>query len=67
MFSKDDYIRYFNQISDIEKKMLENINELLKFINENSTIEILNTIKEDEIRHINILTKISKLVNDIKV
>jgi len=64
MFSKEDFMKYFDQISDIEKKMLDNVDELLSLLTTESAVETLEKIRNDEIKHIRIVKKISKLVEN---
>jgi hypothetical protein len=66
MFSKNDFIQYFNQISDVENKMLANIDELLGLIGTDSSIEILYKIKKDELKHIEIIKKIGRIFYEDK-
>ncbi len=54
MFSKEAYINYFKEIQKIESKMLENIVELQKVINDSSAREILESIYNEEKNHFNL-------------
>jgi hypothetical protein len=61
MFTKSDFIKYFNQIGDLEQKMVANMDELLGILDDASAIAILTEIRNDEIRHVHILNDIEKI------
>ena len=63
MFTKDDFIEYFKQISEIENQMLINISELTALIEEESILLLLKRIKNDEIRHMSQLITIREIIN----
>jgi len=62
MFSKEDFIDYFEQVSEIENKMRLNLNELFDLITNESIILILKKIYEDEMKHLKILKKIKNII-----
>ncbi len=64
MFSKDDFVKYFKQVSDIENKMLENVEDLLRAIKKKSLTVSLERIRQDEIKHLRILKDIGKTISD---
>jgi hypothetical protein len=55
-------MRYFLQISAVERKMLGNMDVLLEHIKEPPLAESLRGIREDEIRHLQLLEKIGEIV-----
>jgi hypothetical protein len=64
MFTRDDFTKYFIQVSDIEQKMRENIEALLGVIKEKSVVASLKRIKKDEIKHLRILKEIGKILDE---
>ncbi len=64
MFSRDDFVKYFKQVSDIENKMLENVEELLRSIKKQSLAASLERIRQDEVKHLRILKDIGKTISD---
>lgn len=64
MFSKQEYIRYFNEIAKIENKMLDNIMELKTLITDNDILKILDKIYKDEQKHIELDNEIIKYLED---
>ena len=51
MFTPQDYIIYFEEITKIEEKMLENVIELKACIVDSDIQEILDMIYRDEQKH----------------
>ncbi len=64
MFSKQDYIIYFNEIKKIENKMLENIIELKTLIKDDHIQKILDKIYNDEQNHIGLVEEIIKYISN---
>ena len=67
MFTKQDYINYFNEIKKIENKLLENIIELKtlikdNLIKDNNIQEIMDKIYNDEQNHIELEEEIIKYI-----
>ena len=64
MFSKQDYINYFNEIKKIENKMLENTIELKTIIKDDHIQKILDKIYNDEQNHIGLVEEIIKYISN---
>lgn len=62
MFSKDDFLDFFDQISELENKMVYHAEELSSYIQDPELLKLVNQIKDDELRHLKILDKIKELV-----
>jgi rubrerythrin len=62
MFNKKDYLNYFKQLYDVEIVMKKEVKELLKIVNEPEAKKILERIREDEIRHADIVKEMIKLI-----
>ncbi len=60
MFTKQEYIQYFNEIMDIERKMLTHVHELKKMLPDADIQEMLQEILLDEHDHIQIENAIIK-------
>ena len=61
MFSKQEYISYFGEMTKIENKMLNKIMELKALITDNDILEILDKIYKDEQKHIELENEIIKM------
>jgi len=64
MFSKQEYISYFNEITKIENKMLNTIMDLKTLITDNDILKILDKIYRDEQKHIELENEIIKCFKD---
>lgn len=64
MFSKQDYIDYFYELSEIEYKMLNTVIELKALIKDDDIRKILNIIHNDEKKHIELDNEIIKYLED---
>lgn len=62
MFNKKDYLKYFDELYEVEIMMKEEVEDLLKVIEHPSARKIIEQIKSDEIRHANIVKDLIKLV-----
>ena len=62
MFAKDDFIDFFNQISELEDKMSAHADELSRHIEDEDLSKLVIEIKTDELRHKGILKEIKELV-----
>jgi len=64
MFSKQEYISYFSEITKIENIMLNKIMELKTLITDNDIQKILDKIYKDEQKHIELENEIIKCLED---
>lgn len=62
MFTKNDFIDLFNEISELEEKMSSQIEELSQIIEDEETRELVNKLKAEKIKHIEVLDKVRELV-----
>lgn len=62
MFNKKDYQQYFEELYVVEIKMKEEVNDLLKIVDDANAVKILKRIKADEIRHAKIVQGLMKLL-----
>lgn len=62
MFTKKDYLRYFQEIRKIEASMVKTVTELEKGLEKDSVFKKLEIIKADEIKHEKIVEEILKLI-----
>jgi rubrerythrin len=62
MFNKKDYQQYFEELYAVELKMKEEVDDLLKIVNDPSAVKILKKIKADEIKHAKIVQGFMKLL-----
>lgn len=65
MFNKEDHLAYFKQLYDIEIVMKEDAEELLKIIEHPEAREILERIRQDEIRHAIIVQELIDLIEAV--
>ena len=63
MFNKKDYIDYFNQLYDVEIEMKEDAEKLLAIINNPEARRIIETIRNDEIKHAEIVKEMIRLID----
>ncbi len=52
MFTKVDYETYFSAIQKVEKKMLEDISEIIGEVSDATVLKVLTHVREDEKRHV---------------
>jgi hypothetical protein len=62
MFNKKDYLNYFKQLYAIELEMKKEIEDLIKITNNAKSKVLLQSIRNDEIRHALIVKDLIKLV-----
>lgn len=62
MFNKKDYLQYFEELYIVEINMKEEMNDLLKIIDNPKAVEIIKKIKADEIKHAKIVKDLMKLL-----
>lgn len=62
MFTKKDYIKYFQEIKKIETHMIEDVAELEKMVRNKDIKNRLHTIKQDEIKHEKIVEAILEII-----
>jgi hypothetical protein len=62
LFKRDDFVRYFEQVSGIEQKMLENMDFLLGQVQDPQMLESIKRIRQDEIKHVRLLKKVGSIV-----
>jgi hypothetical protein len=62
LFKRDDFVRYFKQVSDVEQKMLENMDFLLGQVKDPQMLESIKRIRQDEIKHVRLLKKVGSIV-----
>ncbi|MBN2352960.1 MAG: hypothetical protein JXD23_10365 [Spirochaetales bacterium] len=60
MFKREDFLRYFEQISRLEREMMENIDDLLRLVESGEYRSVLEVIKADEVRHLAMAVDIEK-------
>ena len=51
MFTREDYLNYFESIALMEKKMLYNIANLIPLLKDESVIRVLEKVGSDEFKH----------------
>jgi rubrerythrin len=51
MFTKADYIEYFEQIAAVEKDMMLKVQKAIKSIDDKDICATLKSVSEDEARH----------------
>ncbi len=61
MFTKKDYLQYFDELLEKEILMKKEAEILLRLINDNRAQEILKNIISDEVRH----AKLVKYMRDL--
>lgn len=54
MFTKQDYIEYFTDLEKAEGKMIKCLNDILPEISDADVLKTLNSIRSDELRHLNL-------------
>ncbi len=64
MFTKNDFIVYFDQISNAERKVLKEIDGLLDLIKGDAITVPLAEIKNDAARHLQLLENAVKIINE---
>lgn len=62
MFKNKDYRTYLKQLYAIEIDMENEIKDLLRIIENKKHIKILESIRQDEIRHAKIVQDLLKLI-----
>ena len=62
MFNNKDYRSYLKQLYAIEIDMEKEINDLLSLISDKRQQRILESIRQDEIRHAGIVKDLLKLI-----
>ncbi|MFA5163281.1 MAG: hypothetical protein WC441_02005 [Patescibacteria group bacterium] len=62
MFSNKDYRSYLKQLYAIEIDMEKEINDLIEIIQDKRQRRILESIRQDEIRHTGIVRDLLKLI-----
>ena len=63
MFNKKDYIDYFNQLYDLEIEMREDAEKLLIRVKNPEARRIIEVIRNDEIKHAEIVKEMIKLID----
>ncbi|MFZ2310305.1 MAG: hypothetical protein WAW11_02065 [Patescibacteria group bacterium] len=63
MFNKKDYLDYFNQLYDVEIKMKEDTEKLLAIIDNPEARKIIEAIRNDEIKHAEIVKEMIRLID----
>lgn len=66
MFTRQDYIDYFDQIARVERKMIYGVHDLAEQLQVSEWARILQKIGGDEIRHYGYILKIIPLIDDPK-
>ncbi|MFC1693107.1 hypothetical protein ACFL1R_06350 [Candidatus Latescibacterota bacterium] len=66
MFSKQDYLDYFQELDEIEYKMLNSIKELKALIKDDDIQKLLNIIHNDEKKHISLEKEIIEMFENMK-
>jgi hypothetical protein len=61
MFTKEDYGKYFDQIAQVERKMIYGVYDLGHEINDPSIARVLEEIGNDEVRHYGYVLKMLAL------
>lgn len=62
MFTKKDYLEYFDELYEKEIGMKKEVEDLLKVVKDPKAVEILKNIHEDEIRHMHIVKNMKDLI-----
>ncbi len=60
MFKREDFLGYFEQISRLERQMIENVDELLRLVAGGEARSVLEGIKADEVRHLAMALDVEK-------
>ncbi len=64
MFAKNDFVAYFDQISNAERKVLKEIDALLDLLKGDAITVPLAEIKNDAARHLQLLERAGKIINE---
>jgi hypothetical protein len=64
MFTKSDFVAYFDQVSNAERRVLQKIDGLLDLMKGDAITVPLEEIKNDAARHLRILEYAGKIVNE---
>jgi hypothetical protein len=59
MFTKADFIGYFKQLARLEQQMVENVEDLLRHVTDETARRQLAAIMDDEVRHGTMLEEIN--------
>lgn len=62
MFTKEDYVTYFDQIARVERKMIHSVYDLLSKLSGPEVARVLEKIGDDEVRHYGYVFKIFPLI-----
>ncbi len=62
MFNKKDYLKYFQELYEVELGMKQEMVDLLKIMDQPEAIKIAEKIKADEVRHAKIVKDLMKLI-----
>lgn len=65
MFTKEDYQNYFDALREKEKEMMNFMDKAIPLFKDRKVINILNIIKNDEIKHKNLIDELLKYTKDI--
>ena len=55
MFTKQDFLGYLRQLTDLEAEMLETLDRLSADVSDESVRTVLLDIRQDEVRHVGVL------------
>lgn len=62
MFTKKDYMKFFEQLYDIEIGMKKEATDLYKIVKNKEARAIIRRVINDEIRHAKIVKKMMKII-----
>jgi hypothetical protein len=66
MFTKSDFVAYFDQVSNAERRVLQKIDDLLGLMKGDAITVPLEEIKSDAARHLRIFEYAGKIVTETR-
>lgn len=66
MFSKNDFVEYFEQVKQIEHQMIHSFDRLAKSVSDPYLIKTFRALYQDEINHSNYVNNIIKMIQKVE-